>query len=83
LKIKGHEILDIWFDGLEAGPIFQSLSDSCDRRLQVGLEREKRKREILLVKTVHEQYGTGLTKEFMTYHHEYCINSGIANLRYD
>ena len=38
LKIKRHEILDIWFDGLQAGPIFQSLSDSCDRWLKTGLQ---------------------------------------------
>jgi hypothetical protein len=37
MKVEGHEILDFWFNGLQMRLIFDSLSDSYDGWLKVGL----------------------------------------------
>jgi hypothetical protein len=37
MKIEGHEIADMRFDGLQAGLVLEGLGDGSDGRLEVGL----------------------------------------------
>lgn len=37
MKVEGHKIVDVWVNGLKLGPNRECVSNSCNRRLKVGL----------------------------------------------